>query len=70
VPNATASSLNSKLQAPTSPAVLFKTDVTLVSDTEPVNHTAYTQSARNRFLPAPQISCCVWYWVPSHSVNI
>jgi hypothetical protein len=68
--HATAPSLNSKLQILTPPDILFKCDAALVADTKPVSPTVYTQRVGNRFPPASQISCCVWYGMPSHSVNI
>jgi len=68
--HAIAPSLNSKLQTLTTPDVLFKSDAALVAGTKPVSPTVYTQRVGKRFLPASQISCCVWYGVPSHSVNI
>lgn len=68
--HATAPSLNSKLQIVTPSDILFKCDAALVADTKPVSPTVYTQRAGNRFLPASQISCCVWHGMPSHSVNI
>jgi len=63
-------SLNSKLQTLTPLDILFKSDAALVADTKPVSPAVYTQRVGNRFLPASQISCCVWYGMPSHSVNI
>jgi len=68
--HAIAPSLNSKLHTLTPPAILFKSDASLVADAKPVSPRVYTQRVGNRFPPASQISCCVWYGMPSHSVNI
>jgi hypothetical protein len=42
----------------------------LLGVTKLVNPPTSTQRVENCFIPASQISCRVWYGVPSHNVNI